>query len=199
MFSQTSLGRGLFPAFAPQKPKSLFFAVLPDDEARERIWRLAHRVRDDHGLTAQPLRINRSHVTLLGLGSFPEVPEAVVEAARHAASSIEMPEFDVAFDRVMSFRAKKQPPTVLAGSEETTIGLFRLADQLHAGLGRLGLDVERLRTPHVTILYDERRIPEQSVEPIRWRVGHLVLIKSFTGESQYIELGRWPLRHPAGS
>jgi len=199
MFSQASLGGRLFPALVPVRRKSLCFAVLPDDEARERIWRLAHRVRDDHGLKGQPLRINRSHVTLLGLGSFAEVPEIVVEAARHTAESVDLPAFDVAFDRVESFRARERPPTVLAGSEETTAGLFRLAEQLRAPLGRLGLPVDRLTRPHVTLLHGDRRIVEHGVEPIRWTVGELVLIKSFTGESQYIELGRWPLRAPVCS
>jgi 2'-5' RNA ligase len=196
MFSQMSLS-GIFPALAPKRRQSVAFAVLPDDDAREQLWRLSHRVRDDHRLAGRPLRINRSHVALLDLGSFAQVPEEIVEAARHAALSLDMPAFDVAFNRVQTFRARRSDPaTVLRGSDECLSGLMTLAEKLRGALAETGLEVAPLRTPHVTLIHGDRAVPEELVEPIRWTVGDLVLLKSFTGDSPYIELGRWPLRTP---
>jgi 2'-5' RNA ligase len=54
--------------------------------------------------------------------------------------------------------------------------------------------VERKFTPHVTLLYDDRMVPEQAVEPISWRVREFVLTHSLLGKTQHVELGRWPLR-----
>jgi 2'-5' RNA ligase len=59
-----------------------------------------------------------------------------------------------------------------------------------AGLGRLG---RSRSTPHMTLLYDDRSIPEQFVEPVVWTVQEFVLIRSLMGQSHHIEFDRWPL------
>jgi 2'-5' RNA ligase len=46
-------------------------------------------------------------------------------------------------------------------------------------------------TPHVTLLYDERHFPEETVETIGWTVSEFVLVRSLLGRSEYVPLARW--------
>jgi 2'-5' RNA ligase len=55
------------------------------------------------------------------------------------------------------------------------------------GMKRLA---KREFTPHVTMLYAERRVEECPIEPIRWMVNEFVLIHSRNGHTH---LARWPL------
>jgi RNA 2',3'-cyclic 3'-phosphodiesterase len=48
-------------------------------------------------------------------------------------------------------------------------------------------------TPHVTLLYGDGRIGEQSIDPIGWTVREFALVLSLIGKTKYIPLGRWPL------
>ena len=49
-------------------------------------------------------------------------------------------------------------------------------------------------TPHVTLSYADRRLPERPIRPISWRPDEFVLIHSEVGRSIYHTLERWPLR-----
>jgi len=62
-----------------------------------------------------------------------------------------------------------------------------------AGLGRTRPQF----TPHVTLLYDERGIAEQPIEPINWIVNEFVLVHSLLGRGRYIPLEKWLLRSHA--
>jgi len=44
--------------------------------------------------------------------------------------------------------------------------------------------------PHVTLLYDARKVEEQPIVPICWTVSEFVLIRSERGHTR---LARWPL------
>ena len=48
-------------------------------------------------------------------------------------------------------------------------------------------------TPHVTMLYDRRRVPGQSIEPIGWRVTRFVLVHSLLRKTEHRRLGEWEL------
>ena len=48
-------------------------------------------------------------------------------------------------------------------------------------------------TPHMTLLYDQRRLPLQPVQPLRWHVGEFLLVRSFLGQTRYQLEGRWQL------
>jgi 2'-5' RNA ligase len=48
-------------------------------------------------------------------------------------------------------------------------------------------------SPHITLLYDKRLIPEHAIEPVRWTAGEIVLVESHVGEGRYSFLGRWNL------
>ena len=49
-------------------------------------------------------------------------------------------------------------------------------------------------TPHLTLLYDRRKLEEQPIDEIGWSVRDFVLIHSLYGLSRHVPLGRWPLR-----
>src|SRR5207244_1145602 len=98
-------------------------------------------------------------------------------------------------DRIVSFEGKrKEHPFVLRGDAGLAkLVSFRrlLGDAIQsAGLGQ----VKPGYVPHVTLLYDQRRVEERPIEPISWTVREFVLIHSLIGQSRYIPLGRWPLR-----
>jgi 2'-5' RNA ligase len=185
----------VMPAVAAQRPtESLFFAVYPDHAAATRIARLAARLREEHGLTGRPFAVERFHATLHHLGSHAGVPALLFSAASEAAATIAMPPFEVVFDRVESFPRRARLPFVLCGGDGVA-GLAGLQRALGAALKGAGLAplVKPDYTPHLTLLYDDRRIPVRAVEPIAWTVHELVLVRSLLGRGQHVPIARWPL------
>jgi len=183
---------------APVVPTDrLFFALRPDADAAEQIASLAQNLRDEHGLKGKPLKTPHFHVTLHFLGDHAGLPQPLVAVASQAAARIATQPFPVMFDRVGSFRNKGrrlQPLVLRCGDDAPALVAFRqtLTDALkHAGIAR-GLDMRF--TPHVTLLYDSRLLPEQVVAPIQWTVSEFVLIHSLIGKTRHIPLERWPLR-----
>lgn len=172
----------------------LFFAVYPDAETAARIGDLAQRLRSEHALRGAPLRNERFHITLHHLGDYVGLPGNVVSAATEAADRMAASAFEVRFDSVSSFPGRRREhPFVLRG----TSGLDALLT-LHRQLGEclvvagLGRHVDRAFTPHATLLYDQRELPLQSVDPITWKVGEFVLVDSLLGKTEHRILRRWP-------
>lgn len=190
--------------FAPQPPSDrLFFAVHPDAQAARRIVQLAEAMRAKHHLRGNPLREDRVHVTLHHLGDHAGLPESLVAAASAVATRLKTGPFDVSFDRVASFpgRARKRPCVLRGGEGDSNAPLFAFHSALGEGLRAAGLGryVERRFTPHVTLMYDERTLPPEAVEPIGWSVREFVLIHSLLGRTEHRVLGRWDLTGTAGA
>jgi 2'-5' RNA ligase len=181
----------------PALTDSLFFAIYPDAAAAERLSRLAERVRAEHSLKGKPAAPDRFHVTLHHLGAFAGVPEDVVMVACDAASRIALPPVGIAFDRTSSFpgRRSKRPFVLRTAPDAIANGLLDLYAGLGVELQTAGLAIKSNShyTPHVTLLYDEHHLSEQTVDPISWTVREFVLVRSLLGRSQYVPLGRWPL------
>ncbi|SAL63115.1 2'-5' RNA ligase [Caballeronia peredens] len=173
---------------------SLFFALCPDDAAALRIGELAARLRAEHKLKARVIPADRLHVTLHYLGAFAGVPADLVKRARTAASQIALPPVEVTLDRIESFSGRRaRRPLVLSG--DVTPSLDELERTLGADLDAAGIPVKRHPrfTPHVTLLYDERRIARQAVAPVTWSAREFALVRSLLGQSHYEVLARWPL------
>lgn len=179
----------------------LFFALFPTREAATQISNISQHLRDEHSLNGKSLSNDRLHVTLHHVGDYAGgLPNGVVEAAQEAASKIELPAFDVTFDRAMSFLGRpKNKPFVLRGNEQTDGGLSALMvfqKAFYLAMCRAGLQGPRANAkfaPHVTLMYDDRTVKEQAVEPISWRASEFVLVHSLIGQTKHIHLGRWPL------
>lgn len=174
----------------------LFFAVFPELSAAMNMAEMAWRLSREHRLTGKPRLAERLHVSLYHLGDYAEVPRGVVGAAHAAAADVVMPSFAVAFDRVASFNGGfRKRALVLLGSHGM-IALLALRQRLGSALQKAGLwrRVKPRYEPHVTLLYDDRGIVEQTVEAVGWTVNEFVLVHSRHGQTCYDRLGWWPLR-----
>ena len=170
----------------------LFFAVMPDALTAERVAELADGLREEHGLAGHPLAPERLHVTLHHLGDYAGLPPSLLPKVRQAAARVRMPEFEVCFDQVGSFAGSVKNPFVLR-SEYGAELLNGLHEELARCLQGVGGKLDPRFTPHMTLLYDRRRLPIQPVQPLRWFVREFVLVRSFLGQGRYQIEGRWQL------
>jgi 2'-5' RNA ligase len=169
------------------------FASKPAADAAARIHRLAKVVKCARKFEGALIGTDRLHVTLFFLDGGSSSAERILRLACEAAQEVHMPSFEVSFDRIASFRGSTdRHPFVLLGDD----GLSRLR-LLRRTLGdamvRNGLKhlVKADFTPHITLLYDKRKVEEQPIEPIFWTVSEFVLIHSMCGHTH---LAQWPLR-----
>lgn len=179
----------------PEPTDRLFFAVLPDTETAERIAQLVLKLRGEHKLTGRSIATDRLHVSLHHVGDYLGLPPGVVAEAGKAAASVSMQPFQVTFDRVMSFSGRSgNQPFVLRGGDGVTL-LTAFQQTLVMAMQRAGVSkgAKTEFTPHVTLLYDGKRVAEQIVEEISWTVSEFVLVHSLVGQTRHVPLGRWPL------
>jgi RNA 2',3'-cyclic 3'-phosphodiesterase len=195
-------GQSSLPGFdaAPKPTDRLFFAIFPDADAAARIAQLALLLRSEHGLRGTPLKPERFHVTLHPLGDYAGLHHGIIASASQAAAAVvRQPfdlSFDIAFDRAASFCSKpSNRPFVLRGSDGlAAVTAFQQSLSTEMTKAGLGHWVKPAYTPHVTLLYDDRCVAEQAVEPIRWTAHEFVLVHSLIGQSLHVPLARWPLR-----
>lgn len=185
-----------------QKPTDrLFFALFPPADVAAAIASTAQRLKGELALKGRLLATERLHVTLHHLGDHIGLRHDIVAAAQDAASRVAVAPFDVCFDHVASFSARaRNRPFVLLGEEPGMAVLKAFQRELGEALKRaaLGRWAEGNFTPHVTLLYDDRAVASQPVEPVRWVAREFVLVHSLIGQTRHIVLGRWPLRAAAG-
>ncbi len=174
----------------------LFFAIFASEYVAERTLQIAQRVRSQQSLKGRPLAAARLHVSLFHIGDHSGLPQGIIGAAMTAAATVVVPSFDVAFDRAASFprRLGRKCPFVLLGGD----GLTALTSfQQVLGRAMTGAGLERFvhadYTPHMTLLYDNRCVPEEAVETIRWTVREFVLVHSLLGQTKHVRLGQWAL------
>jgi len=178
------------PGFAVQQLDGLFFSIFPDQAAAVRIANTAEHFRRACGLKGAPLLTDRFHVTVHGLGNYDGLPRSVVAKAIAAGTAVTARPFDVAFDRVTSFAGSDA--LVLRGRDSVD-GLVMFHQSLAIAMLNSGLSASLQFKPHITLLYDGRRIEEQFIEPIRWTVRDFVLVHSLRGRTKHIPLERWHL------
>lgn len=187
--------------FGQTQKERVFFASLPDDATARRIHALAEEQKQQHGFGGTLILPEHLHVTLFHLGDWIKLPEDIVALAATAAAQVNAKSFDVAFNRVESFRNRTGIfPFALTGAAEPWRAL-RTA--LGAALKRTGLggavhEIDDFK-PHVTLLRDKERAKPMSVDPIVWRVTDFVLIHSVLGKTTHNHLGRWPLAIPGAT
>ncbi len=185
--------------FGASQKDRIFFACFPDTDTAERIYALAERLKRANGFDGTLVLPNHLHVTLYHLGDWASLPAPVVSAAEEAAAQVDVPAFDVTFTASESFRVGMGPfPFVLTG-EQYTSAWETLRRPLGVAMERAGLGgATRGRfTPHVTLLRDEKRGRSLPIEPITWKVRHLVLVHSLLGKTTHVHLRSWTLRETA--
>ena len=195
MSGQLSLMGFEAPPAAPRNDR-LFFALQPSVAACEQITALGKALCETHGLHSKLIAPERLHITLHHLGDHAGVPAEVVEAAGRAAARMACPPFKVVLDHAMSFRMRRdKAPFVLRSAEGQDSALMDFQRELGLAMAREGLghSVDARFTPHVTLSYAPRELPESTVEPLRWTVREFVLIHSLLGKGEHRVLARWPL------
>ena len=175
----------------------LFFAVHPDLAAAARIAALVQALRRPLGLRARAISGERSHLTLLFVGSWAQVPDGLVPALLEAGGAVAqeaVAPFALPLDRVASFdhRPRSRPIVLLGDPAGPVAGLHaRLAAALRSR--GLAFDASRAYRPHLTLMYDDAKVEPQPVEAIGWTVREFALMQSLVGRSTHRVLGRWAL------
>jgi 2'-5' RNA ligase len=169
--------------------RNVFFALAPPADVRMRLAREAARLHAAWGGRATaPAKL---HVTVLFLDAFPvPLDPALVEHARAAGGTIDLPAFELVIGRADRFGRR----IGWLGCSAVPAGLQRLHEALSEAVSGRGVPMRREEAyvPHVTVLRDPRHAAPETIEPVRWRVERFALMAS--GEGEYEVLGAWALR-----
>jgi 2'-5' RNA ligase len=174
---------------------NVFFAIQPPATTAPSITRLRQDVCKKHEVTGKLVPPRCFHFSLLFVGFYGRLSPATLAAFVKAASTVAMPPFRIALDRVSSFghSDSEQRPLVLRGDDGLD-GLKWLRDRLVAAtLDIPGFSPSRSFNPHLTLLRGKHKIDEP-IEPISWTASEFVLIRSIHSETRHVVLGRWKLR-----
>ena len=171
----------------------LMFRLYPGQDVP--IATVVDRTRRAYGLTAKPCDADQRHVSLLSIGSDEGVTRQLIEDAAAAAAQVRSPAFDLAFDRIVSFRNGRPKPLVLLcgeGANRVVELVSGIAEALN-GFG-FGIHLRAGFVPHCTVLRDDRLVPEVSLNrPILSRMREFHLEHSTNGGRLRLRIGRWPL------
>lgn len=169
----------------------LFFALWPDDTARDALARLAEVVAHEAG--GRPTAAEKLHLTVAFLGAV-ETDRAASLAHVGAAVAARVDAFEVSLERIggtASGVAWITPGTAVASA------LLALHAGIRDGLRERGFRVEaRAFRPHVTLARGCTRVPRrQTIAPLRWHATAVSLVASQAqrGGSLYSDVAAWPL------
>jgi 2'-5' RNA ligase len=167
----------------------LFFAVLPSLEAQAIIAGLCGVLQRAHGLHGHVMSKDRLHVTLVRVADPLRTRGETIADAVAVAANIGHAAVPVSFDQTQSFRSDNRYPLVLSGGCPAPVRDFRhmLAERLR----RAGFAVDPGFTPHVTMLWADRRVCDYPIAPIEWIAHEFVLVES--GHGRHVHLARWAL------
>ena len=187
----------LFSTPAATQIERLFLALMVPPDQADAASKVLEEAHFDHGLRGSAIRPDRRHITLIHIGDYAgSLPQSVVANALGAMDRLSETAFEMAFDRASSFAGApgKHPYVLLGGEGVEALGALR--DRLFRALLRAGVRTlsREAFTPHVTLTYGDRQLPERTINPIGWRATEFLLIHSEVGRSTYHTLGRWPLR-----
>jgi 2'-5' RNA ligase len=168
---------------------SLFFATKPASDMRFAIATLGQRLIRAHGLQGHVMDPGRLHLTLAAAWADHMSLQEAIWQAQMAAAEVQGTACSACFDVVGSFRNPDRYPFVLHGEGMNELASFRA--RLREAMRRAGFAVASGFTPHMTLMWADRRIEDHPVAPISWPIEDFELILSSGGN--HIRLGRWPL------
>lgn len=183
-------------AAKPADVHRLFFALMPDEETRERLHCVAMQLKAEYAPHGRWMNPQRYHLTLQFLGDFDVLPPQLVAQASAAASAVRVAPFSLVLDRAGSFRNRAIPWWL--GPAVDVPGLAALWQELGTALARAGIRLPSGQgfRPHVTVLRDaSNALPETAITPVEWRVGAFSLVHSQPNRgAAYAPVGTWPLK-----
>ena len=188
----SSSGQLTLDGFEPPKPTdNLFFALLPDEAANQRLVALGEALRASRQLSGR-LQSERLHVSLIGFKPIYSWSPEKAQLAEKIGDAVRFPSFEVRFDRALSFAGRSngggRPIPYVLRAAEGNPGVVGLSYVLAGGAARSEV------TPHLTLLYDERIVAEHEIDPIGWRAREFALVRNRLGTGlPYEILKRWPL------
>ncbi len=175
----------------------LFFAVMPDTQAAQKIAALARDLQSAHGLKGNLIDATQLHVSIFLYDHFINLSERDVRGAMMLANRIVLESFKARFDIAKGFRSQSrlshQYPFVLCQSQPC-YDFINLRQGFTEFFRKHNVTLPDAITPHVTMLYSDTLGPTQPVEPIEWVVEEFVLLRRHIGKHlPYSILGKWPL------
>jgi len=151
--------------------KRLFFALLPDEQARQQCVDLQRSLALE---SCQPVSIGNLHVTLLFLGQVDADKERVL---LEAATKFFVPELRLTFDKLSYWQNPKI--LCLTGQHTANAGLNKLVMDLIIIAEQLSLPVDqRPFIPHVTLARKAKQAIALDFEPIQWHADSFCLMES---------------------
>ncbi|RYD19130.1 MAG: 2'-5' RNA ligase family protein [Verrucomicrobiaceae bacterium] len=175
----------------------LFLALFPPVETIARVNHIRRFQCGEHGLTGKPRPDGHLHITLGSLGPSTMVSSADICSFRKAcqAAADRTGPFEIELDHTMTFGKPDagKAPFVLEKSGGNP-PLFEFHLRLLSEMAKQRCKFRQKSTslhPHITLLYDNKFVPREAVEPVRWRVERFVLIRSYGGETKYESEGQW--------
>lgn len=180
------------PTAAGGETARVFLALFPAPDQRRALGDLAQECAEHSGGRAVPAA--NLHLTLAFLG---ELRPPQLRAVCDIAAAMALAPFEMVFDRVGFWRKRG---IVWAGCGETPAALVALVEDLRAGLGRVGFQVEtRPYVAHITLVRKARRSPQVRMAPLVWPVTDFCLVRSTLSRSaaHYEVIERWPDGRPA--
>ncbi|MFK0332435.1 2'-5' RNA ligase family protein [Rhizobium sp. NPDC090275] len=175
--------------------ETLFFAILPDPEARQSCMEIQTRLQREHDGLLSPMTPERLHVSLYGVASAEKIKDEMIFAACQAASAVDACRFDLSFDHVATFRTASRNAIVLSGN-----GGRELLRQLHIQIGiemhAIGCDphVKADFQPHATLFYADETVAKTTLAtPVVMPAREFVLLHKRPGEPTYEHVESWPL------
>jgi 2'-5' RNA ligase len=171
----------------------LFFALYPPPPLSLEIFSRGAYLKHAHHLAGRMIDPPRIHLTLASVYNFTEPWADQLERAMRVGRSMRQQSFSLELERTQSFaHGGYYQPFVMCG-EDGTRCLKHFQKALAEEMRRSGFKIPHGFTPHVTMLWADRRIDENPMLPVCWTATDFVLIKSIRGHSQHTELGRWRL------
>lgn len=172
----------------------LFFALWPDDDARNAFAQLAraHQAKAHRACgRGRLIAAENIHLTLEFLGA---VEARFRLCAERAAQSLSSRAFELEFNRLGHW---PRPRVLWSAPERTPEPLARLVTLLRKALVECGHepDIRQFRA-HVTLARKVRGPVDETLHtPVRWQVSHFYLMASESAERgvRYRPLNRWPL------
>ena len=174
---------------------SFFLAAFPDVYTAQQIEEIGKTIRKKRNLRTKLRPVNHLHVSLHSLNRLANAHRTVGAVCEAVAAAT--PQFEIKFDRIMSFQSGGfgKRPLVLAGDDHGNKGVKLLHGALRAEFAKYGPTTGLVSSfrPHVTLLYEQLELPLEPIEPVCWTVKEIVLVRSEVLKTRYHFLARWPL------